>query len=149
MFGKGKNEEMKPTLSGATIVAKGTSISGTISSENDLRIDGELKGRIESTAKVVVGQSGMVYGDIVCRHADVMGQVEGNIEASEQLCLRSKAVLVGDITTASLELENEAQFNGRCIMNSQKELVAEKPNKKEKQKKSTGVEEQLLAPALS
>ncbi len=141
MFGKVKNEDLKPTMSGATIIAQGTVITGGLSCDNDIRIDGTLQGDIESQSKVVIGVAGSVQGIIHCKQADIMGAVDGDIYATELLAIRSKAQVKGNIYTASLELENTAVFNGRCEMQAESRMtssVAEKSKaKQEAEKKLT------------
>lgn len=65
------------TTSGSiNLIAAGTSIEGEIKSNGDLRIDGHIVGSVFSKAKVVVGTTGVVDGDIVCQNADVSGTVK-------------------------------------------------------------------------
>jgi len=94
----------------------GSVITGNISSENDFRVDGEVKGDMECKGKVVIGQTGIFKGKITCVNAEVIGNVQGNINASESLTLRSTANVTGDIRTKILIVEPNAVFNGNCSM---------------------------------
>jgi len=101
-------------------VNAGTRIEGNIISDGNIRIDGDLSGRIESKAKVVIGSTSHVEGDIICANADIMGKVTGNIYVTEKTSLKSSCELNGDIQTGSLSIEPGARFNGKCQMgNSQ------------------------------
>lgn len=108
----------EPLRSGnvTTIIGSGTHLTGSISCQNDLRIDGRLTGDIHCMAKVVIGAEGVVEGDLHGANADVTGKVIGDIHVSESLVLRGKAFVKGDIHTASLQMEPQVTFNGSCHM---------------------------------
>ena len=53
------------------IIGQSTEIQGNITTMGDMRIDGKLKGNISSSQKLVIGQSGMVEGNITDRRAHV------------------------------------------------------------------------------
>jgi cytoskeletal protein CcmA (bactofilin family) len=101
---------------GNSSISKGTVITGDINSSADLRIDGTLKGNIHSTARVLIGQDGVVEGDINCEHADVLGKITGTIVVKDLLNLRGKGEMNGDVFAGRLQVEPTATFNGRCQM---------------------------------
>ena len=72
----------------ATLISAGTTLKGDISSNGDLRIDGTVLGNVKTSAKIVIGSTGVVEGDIAGNQADVTGKVNGNIRATELLQLR-------------------------------------------------------------
>ncbi len=98
------------------LIAAGTSIEGEIKSNGDLRIDGHIKGSVFSKAKVVVGSTGVVDGDIFCQNADVSGTVKGTSTVNEMLFLKATAKINGDINTGKLVVEVGASFTGNCNM---------------------------------
>ncbi len=106
-------------------LVKGTVINGNITSQSDIRIDGRVTGNISCQAKLVVGPSGYVEGEINCQNAVIEGTIEGDIRAEEKLKLSRTAALHGKITTGSLDIEPGAAFNGACeIINQNTEYVA-------------------------
>ncbi|HQX95635.1 MAG TPA: polymer-forming cytoskeletal protein [Chitinophagaceae bacterium] len=102
--------------SGATLIGAGTTLKGDIKSNNDLRIDGTVIGNINSNAKIIVGTSGVVEGDIMGNQADIVGKVSGNIRAKELLQLRGDSTVTGNIYAGKLQIEPTATFNGQCHM---------------------------------
>lgn len=118
MFNKNsKTENEKTTMpSGTSLIGIGTTITGDIVSNGDVRIDGVLKGNIRGSAKILIGQDGAVEGDIEGQQADIMGKVEGKIVVRELLNLRSNAVIQGDIRAGKLQIEPTVVFNGKCQM---------------------------------
>jgi cytoskeletal protein CcmA (bactofilin family) len=118
MFNKNSKTENERTAmpSGTSLIGTGTTITGDIASNGDVRIDGVLKGNIRGTAKILIGQDGVVEGDIEGQQADIMGRVEGKIIVRELLNLRSNAVIKGDIRAGKLQIEPTVVFNGQCQM---------------------------------
>jgi cytoskeletal protein CcmA (bactofilin family) len=111
--GKGKPEALSATLN---TISKGTTITGQIESAGIIRIDGTVKGTVKTKAKIAVGKSGCVEGDIVCTEADIEGKIDGTLLVEEKLTIRSNGNVSGDITTGKLVVEPGAVFNGNCNM---------------------------------
>ena len=114
---KDKNMTRPSETSGAVnLIGIGTNISGDITSSGDIRVDGTLKGSINTKGKVVVGSTGIVEGDVVCQNADISGELKAKISVSELLSLKASAKLDGDIVTNKLAIEPGATFSGSCSM---------------------------------
>jgi len=105
-----------PAGNGTTLISAGTQLKGDISSNGDLRIDGTIIGNIQSSAKIIIGASGVVEGDISGNQADIVGKVSGNIKANEMLQLRGESVVTGNLYAGKLQVEPSATFNGQCHM---------------------------------
>jgi cytoskeletal protein CcmA (bactofilin family) len=117
MFTNNNNNTVKKTVSAAVnMIGNGTVIIGDIKSKGDIRVDGSLNGSIETEGKVVVGQGGVVEGDVICKDADVAGVLKAKITVSQLLSLKSSAKLNGDIVTNKLSIEPGATFTGSCSM---------------------------------
>ena len=121
MFNKEKNLSFseKSTPGSATLISSGTILRGNIKSDSDLRIDGTIHGNVISSAKIVVGPSGYVEGNIEGANADVTGKVKGNIAVKELLQLREKSNVEGNIIAVKLQVDPAAIFNGKCQMGAQ------------------------------
>ncbi len=113
---------------GTTLIGPGTTLKGDISSNSDLRIDGTIIGNIHSSAKIIVGTSGVVEGDITGNQADITGKVSGNIRAKELLQLKAEARVTGNLYAGKLQVEPSATFNGQCHMGES--LVDKSSNEK-------------------
>jgi cytoskeletal protein CcmA (bactofilin family) len=109
--------------SGNSLIGVGTTITGDIASNGDVRIDGVLKGNIRGTAKILIGQDGLVEGDVEGLQADILGTVTGKIKVKELLNLRGKAVINGDIRAGKLQVEPTVTFNGKCHMGAEASVV--------------------------
>jgi cytoskeletal protein CcmA (bactofilin family) len=98
---------------GSATVGKSVKIVGQIFTKEDLYVDGDVEGTIESLEnKVTVGPHGRVQASIKAREVIILGQVQGNVETSDKVDLRKDAKLVGDITTARISIEDGAIFKG-------------------------------------
>jgi len=113
---KSKGSFDESSISANTIIGAGTTITGDLASNGDIRIDGTLKGNLSGKAKVLIGPDGIVEGDIEGVTADVLGKVTGMIKVKELLHLRGKAALNGDIYAGKLQVEPTVTFNGQCHM---------------------------------
>lgn len=117
MFNKEKNGTTDRTNgNSATLISAGTTLTGDITSDNDLRIDGTIRGNVYSTAKIIIGSSGFVEGNIDGLQADINGKVQGNITVKELLQLKGQCNVQGNITAEKLQIEPTATFNGQCQM---------------------------------
>ena len=85
MFNKKESMPFKPSNASPTInlINSGTIITGEINSNGDVRIDGQLKGTINTKGKVVIGKKGKVEGEINCSNADISGEVNAKTNVSQ------------------------------------------------------------------
>jgi cytoskeletal protein CcmA (bactofilin family) len=116
MFTKEKNLSEKSYASSATLISSGTVLKGDVKSDNDLRIDGTIQGNVICSAKIVIGPSGFIEGNIQANGADITGKVVGNIAVKELLQLRSDSNVQGNIAAGRLQIDPSAIFNGKCEM---------------------------------
>ena len=106
----------EPTLNVNSIsrISAGTVIKGEISSPTDIRIDGTFEGKVYSKGRVVLGETAVVKGDIVCNNIDLWGKVEGNIFVKDTLSLKAGCTMDGNLHARRLAVELGATFNGSC-----------------------------------
>ena len=95
-------------------ISAGTVIKGEIISPSDIRIDGTFEGKVQSKGRVVIGETAVISGDIVCSDVDLWGKVEGNIFVKDTLALKEGCVVSGSLHVRRLSVELGATFNGNC-----------------------------------
>lgn len=118
------------------LISNGTDITGDIKSNGDIRIDGTLKGNLNTKGKVVIGPTGKVIGEVICKNSEVSGIVEGKITVGQLLNLKASSKILGDIATSKLSVEQGAIFSGTCKMSENENYggaSATKENESEKQ----------------
>ena len=122
---KNKKEENKrndaaPASSGSNnSVVVGTKLEGTINANSDIRIDGELVGKLFCKGRVIIGPSGIVDGEVDCQNAIIEGKFTGNLKVAELLNVKETALISGDIKTDKINIQAGASFNGNCSMGGQ------------------------------
>lgn len=114
IFNSNKNATFNPQE--INILNAGTTIHGDLISEGDIRIDGTVKGNIQVKAKLVLGPSSNVIGNVSALNCDISGSVKGNIQVTELLAIKASSQINGDISCSKLIIEAGACFNGRSEM---------------------------------
>lgn len=103
--------------SAVNVIAQGTQLQGNMLTASDCRIDGALRGNIESKAKIIVGRSGLVEGNIKCANIEIEGTVKAeSLLVTELISLKATANLIGNIETGKIAIEPGAEFSGNCKM---------------------------------
>ena len=104
-----------------TLIGPGSFVSGDIKINGFIRIDGDIKGKIESSSNIIIGERAKIQGNITASSIVVGGIVLGDITAPKGIKLLSTSVVIGDIITKSIQIEDDAIFNGHCISLSNEE----------------------------
>jgi cytoskeletal protein CcmA (bactofilin family) len=111
----------------AAAIGASMRIKGEISAREELLVDGEVEGTLESQSAITIGVNGKVRANIKAREVVVLGSVRGNIEASEKIAIREKGSLVGDIKTAGISIDDGAYFKGSIDIVRPEQRNAAKP----------------------
>ncbi len=119
-------------------IAQGSTITGDIVSEGVFRIEGKLKGNLKTSKKIVLGQTGLIEGDVICGDADIEGTLKGSLTVDNVLNLRSTCTIEGEVVTQRLSVEAGAHLNGTCTMKHSR--PANTPNDDQKSKKQRKAE---------
>jgi cytoskeletal protein CcmA (bactofilin family) len=101
-----------PTGRATAVIGASVDIKGEIRSREELLIEGEVDGMVESASAVIIGPNGKVKANIKAREVAVFGAVRGNVEVSEKIAIREKGSLIGDIKTAGISIDDGAYFKG-------------------------------------
>ena len=87
-------------------------IKGEIRAREELLVEGEVEGLLESQSLLTVGPNGKVKANIKAREVVIYGSVRGNVEVSEKLAIREQGSLIGDIKSAGISIDDGAYFKG-------------------------------------
>lgn len=99
-----------------TVIGSSIMIDGEISGDEDLVIQGTVKGKISLKESLIVEGSGVVEADIETQNVEIAGQVTGNIVASDRVELKSDCRVVGDIKAPRVLIADGASFKGNVDM---------------------------------
>jgi cytoskeletal protein CcmA (bactofilin family) len=94
------------------LLSRGVSIKGTVTFRDELLIDGEVEGTIDSTGTLTIGEHASIRGEIKSKSVMVRGTVEGDIVATERCELQAGCTLHGDIEAPRLVVDENATFCG-------------------------------------
>jgi len=106
-------------------------IKGEIRAREELLVDGEVEGSLESQSLLTVGPNGKVKANIKAREVVVYGSVRGNVEVAEKIAIRDQGSLVGDIKAAGISIDDGAYFKGSIDIVRPEPKVVAKPQKAE------------------
>jgi cytoskeletal protein CcmA (bactofilin family) len=102
---------MANTVIGSTIV-----IDGEITGDEDLVVQGTVKGRVSLRENIVVEESGVLEANIETSTITIHGTVTGDVQASERAELKSNCRVVGDIRAPRILIADGASFKGNVDM---------------------------------
>ena len=100
------------STSSACVIVNGTVIEGDFRSTTDTRLDGVIIGNVNCKARIIMGQSSKIEGNIHTQQASIAGEFMGEMEVKETLSLKPTAKLNGKINAGKLEVEEGAMLNG-------------------------------------
>ncbi|HIP02757.1 MAG TPA: hypothetical protein EYH01_09160 [Campylobacterales bacterium] len=124
---KTESASIKEVINTATIITKGTTITGKIVGNDTIHIDGDIEGSIEVDNIVVIGKSGIVNGDIEAQKIISSGIINGNVKCDELEIMEPSIVkkrvnarkvqvrgkLEGDVVCDGLLIEPKGFVEGR------------------------------------
>ena len=95
-----------------SLLSAGLEVIGTVKSDGEIQLDGEVDGNIECKS-LVIGSTAVIRGNVLADNVVVRGRVTGHIRALN-VSLPETAHVEGDITHQTLEVESGAFINGSC-----------------------------------
>jgi cytoskeletal protein CcmA (bactofilin family) len=99
-----------------SLVSREVVIEGEIAGEENLHVDGRIKGSIRLTGDLFVGADGTVEADIEARNVVVQGALSGKVTARQQFEIRPTGRFNGECSAASIEIHEGAVFEGTSKM---------------------------------
>jgi cytoskeletal protein CcmA (bactofilin family) len=98
-------------------IGRSVDITGDLTSDEDLRIDGKVRGRITvREGTLLIGPEAQLQADIRGQRVHIEGTVRGTITASERIELAASGTVLGDLSANRVIVADGASFNGRIDM---------------------------------
>jgi cytoskeletal protein CcmA (bactofilin family) len=94
------------------LIGQTVRIHGEIYAKDEIHLDGEVTGSVQSDLRLTIGEKGKAEATILAAEVVIGGTVIGNVEATRRIVLRKGAHLVGDVKTAGIVIEDGAYFRG-------------------------------------
>jgi len=95
-----------------SLIGEGMTITGNITVDGTLRIEGNLKGNVDATQSVVLGPHSVVEGDIKAQDAIIGGRVRGGIATTGRLELHATCDVDGDIDAVRFKMDEGGRVSG-------------------------------------
>ena len=99
----------------STFIAEGAIIDGNLKAPAVARLDGHVTGDVNITEGIILGEKGIIQGNVITKDIVVYGVINGNITA-ESLEIKSTGKVNGEIKTGALLVETGAVYNGTLSM---------------------------------
>lgn len=103
-----------------TILGAGSDFKGQINAKGSIRIDGKIEGNVNSEEGIIVGEKGLIKGNVAAKTILISGKVTGNVAATKRLEIMPAGQLQGDIHTPRLVIAEGVIFKGNCDMGFEK-----------------------------
>jgi cytoskeletal protein CcmA (bactofilin family) len=117
-----------------TLVGQNSSISGDVTFEGGLHIDGQVIGNVfadaESSATLTLSDHGRVEGEVRVPNIILNGTVNGDVYASGKIELAPNARINGNVYYNLLEMAMGAEVNGSLVHQAEKQALTDKPVEK-------------------
>jgi cytoskeletal protein CcmA (bactofilin family) len=96
-----------------SVVGTGTRITGRISGNGALRIEGTVKGDVNVNGDTEVAEGASVEGNLNGESLDIAGSLLGDARASGAIAVRSSALVRGELRGAEISIEAGARVSVR------------------------------------
>jgi cytoskeletal protein CcmA (bactofilin family) len=105
---------LQPALESApTYISPGIKVRGVITADEDLYIDGDVKGSLfVPRHRVTVGERAYISAETLAREVVIYGAVQGGVCAYDRIEIKRHASVAGDLATAQIVIEDGAHFKG-------------------------------------
>ena len=100
----------------STVIGAGITIEGEITTDEDVVVQGTVRGKLNAKDGVVVEQGAVVEADITGGPLTVSGAVTGNVVSSDRVDLQPGARVVGNVKATRITIADGAQFKGNVDM---------------------------------
>lgn len=97
-------------------VDAGCVIRGELEFKSSFRLDGRVEGTVRSASELVIGDKGVVEGEVAVARCLVGGVVRGTLRATRQVVLHAGAKVWADVHTPALVMEEGAFLEGKVNM---------------------------------
>ena len=114
----------------STFLSAGCVIEGNMKAPAFVRIEGQITGDVTIDEGLILGEKGLITGNIATKEIIVYGTVKGHINC-HSLEIRSTGRITGDIKTEVLQVETGGTHNGKLSMSANSPATTHKQPKPE------------------
>jgi cytoskeletal protein CcmA (bactofilin family) len=122
----------EPVSNDRTFFSAGSRIEGTLELEGEVKLDGQISGKVAGTGVIVIGEHANLQADVSAPMIVVHGVVRGELRATDRLELHRTAKVKGVISAPRLRVDEGAVFEGECKMAIKDAAKVDAPRAEEK-----------------
>ena len=100
----------------STVIGAGITIEGEITSDDEVVVQGTVRGKLVSKEAVTIEHGASVEADVTGSTLTVSGTLTGNASATDRVDLQTGAKVVGNVKAARITIADGAQFKGNVDM---------------------------------
>ena len=89
-----------------------TKFEGNLKFNGTLRIDGHITGSILASGTVIVGEEGVIKGDVHVSSLILRGEIRGNIVCDERVEIHAPGKVFGDIQSPTFIIDEGVHLEG-------------------------------------
>lgn len=117
MLGKKSTEQINAKIS--SVIGSDMEVEGNISAKEPVRVEGKVTGDVASEGVLIISAGGSVKGNVKGSSIIIGGSLEGDLCSGGRTEVASTGKVIGNIRTKSLIVDENAVFQGQCIMNAE------------------------------
>ncbi len=111
-----------------TVIGAAVTITGDLTAEEDLVIQGTVDGTIIAKEhQVTIAKEGRIKGNTLGKTLIVEGTVEGDLHGGEKVVIRPTGEVRGSLFAPRVSLEDGCRFKGKVSMDTQARSLAVEP----------------------
>lgn len=107
-----------------TTIGPHTRITGRITGDADLLVEGAVDGHIELNSNLVIAASGSISGHVRAVSVRIEGRLNGILEASHVHLTNTARVVAEQLTTGLLQMDDGACVKGEIVMSLEGAVAA-------------------------
>ncbi|SEL26879.1 protein CcmA, bactofilin family [Parapedobacter koreensis] len=108
---KSSAEQTIPTLIGKDCV-----IHGNINHAYAIRVEGTLMGDVVEAGSLIIGESGVINGNVKAKTVIIFGHINGDVSATDSIEIKNSGKVSGKLSTQILAVERGAVYDGKIVM---------------------------------
>ena len=113
---KKQTEQVNAKIS--SIIGADMIVEGNIRANDTIRVEGSVTGNVETEGALIISATGKVKGNIKGSSIVIGGMLEGDLASTGKTEVISTGKVIGNMHTKSLIVDENAVFQGQCIMNT-------------------------------
>jgi len=98
------------------VVGAGLIVEGEFTTDEDVVIEGTVRGTLTTAESLSIGGDGVVEADLRALSVVLAGQVTGNVTANSRVDIQAGGRLIGDVKAGRLTIADGASFRGNVDM---------------------------------